>query len=250
MAKSEERPLKYGVLIYPGFQLIDVTGPVDIINVASSHVNGITLDIIAKTLQPVPTKPEAEPPAELPAFKTWQQLVPTHTFASAPADLDVLIVPGGVANFDPDDVTKPNLKLMRPMLEFIKQRYPRLKYLLTVCTGSGIVSQTGLLDGKQATMFKGAWPIISKWREEVNWVSKGRWTEDGNIWTSSGVTSGMDLTFAFVAKVYGEEVAQQVAAEMEYVQHTNASEDPFALTLSGEQALDTLRYQMPFHRMN
>lgn len=93
------------------------------------------------------------------------------------------------------------------------------------------MSQTGLLDGKKATMFKGAWPIISKWREEVNWVSKARWTRDGNIWTSSGVTSGMDLTFDFVAKIYGEEVAQQVAAEMEYVRHTDASLDPYGIDI-------------------
>ncbi|KAL6804853.1 class I glutamine amidotransferase-like protein [Trichoderma sp. SZMC 28013] len=231
MAINEETVLKYGVLIYPGFQLIDVTGPVDIINVTSSHIPGVTLDVIAETLDPVPTKPSSKPPAGLPVFTTWQTLIPTHTFATAPLDLDVLIVPGGVANFSPEDVTKPNLELMRPMLDFIKERYPRLKHLITICTGSGIVSQTGLLDGKKATMFKGAWPIISKWREEVNWVSKARWTRDGNIWTSSGVTSGMDLAFDFVAKIYGEEVAQQVAAEMEYERHTDPSIDPYGIDI-------------------
>ncbi|KAL7934930.1 class I glutamine amidotransferase-like protein [Trichoderma chlorosporum] len=221
--------LKYGVLIYPGFQLIDATGPIDIINVTSSHISGITLDIIAETLDPVTTKPPSKPPTGLPVFTAWQHLMPTHTFASAPADLDILIVPGGVANSHPEDVTKPNLELMRPLLNFLKKRYPRLKYLITVCTGSGIVSQTGLLDGKKATMFKGAWPIISKWREEVKWETKARWTEDGNIWTSSGVTSGMDLMFGFVAKIYGQEVAQKVAADMEYVRHTDPSIDPYGI---------------------
>ncbi|KAL6691741.1 hypothetical protein J3F84DRAFT_386323 [Trichoderma pleuroticola] len=124
MTINEETVLKYGVLVYPGFQLIDVTGPVDIINVTSSHIPGVTIDIIAETLDPVPTKPSSKPPAGLPVFTTWQTLVPTHTFANAPLDLDVLIVPGGVANFNPEDVTKPNLELMRPMLDFIKERYP------------------------------------------------------------------------------------------------------------------------------
>ncbi|KAH8807300.1 class I glutamine amidotransferase-like protein [Xylogone sp. PMI_703] len=232
MADAGTKPLKYGVIIYPGFQLIDVAGPVDILNVASSHVPGISLSLIAPTLDPISTKPTSKPPLGLPEFTTSQQLIPTHTFDNAPADLDVLIVPGGVGSFDPQDVTKPNLNIVRPIASFVKERYPQLQFLLTVCTGSGIASQTGLLDGKKATMFKGAWPIITKWREAVNWVPRSRWTEDGNIWTSGGVSSGMDLMFAFIQRVYGEEVAGQVAAEMEFIRHEDPSYDPYGIEVS------------------
>jgi transcriptional regulator GlxA family with amidase domain len=223
------KPLSYGVILYPGFQLTDVAGPIDVLNVLSSSIPGLSLSLIAETLSPVSTLPPKWPSKDMPPMTTSQQLVPTHTFATAP-DLDVLIVPGGMGSFDPADFSKPNVDGLAPVLDFIKKTYPQLKYLLTVCTGSGITSVTGILDGKRATMFKKAWPVISKWREQVKWVSRARWTEDGNVWTSSGVSSGTDLMFAFAARMYGQDVATEVAEWMEYVIFKGEpEEDPFGI---------------------
>ena len=225
-------PKSYGIVLFDGFQLLDVAGPLDILNCLSTHIGGISVSLIAEDLSPKSTIPKAWPNwTGVTPYVPSQALQPTHTFDNAP-DVDVLLVPGGMGTFDPASPAKPNAQEVAPIVKFVLARYPKLKYLLTVCTGSGIVSQTGLLDGKKATGFKGTWDVISQWRTEVDWQTKARWTEDGNIWTSSGVASGIDLTFAFVKSVYGEDVAKGISTFMEYERRTDSTNDPFAIAVS------------------
>jgi transcriptional regulator GlxA family with amidase domain len=62
----------------------------------------------------------------------------------------------------------------------------------------------------------------------VKWVRQARWVNDGNIWTSSGVSAGMDMIYAFIAAQYGEDVSAQLAQMSEYVPNKDSSNDPFA----------------------
>lgn len=73
-------------------------------------------------------------------------VVPTHTFTSTPA-LDVLIIPGGWGRFD----TQPELR------RWVRNTVPKLDTLITVCNGSALAAQTGVLDGKSATTVKMLW---------------------------------------------------------------------------------------------
>ena len=59
----------------------------------------------------------------------------------------------------------------------------------------------------------------------VNWIAKARWIVDGRFWTSSGVSAGMDLTFAWIGAVFGEGVAQAVAERSEYVRNVDSEDD-------------------------
>lgn len=59
-------------------------------------------------------------------------------------------------------------------------------------------------------------------------MAKARWVVDGNVWTSSGVSAGIDATLAFIEEVYGREEASSIADLMEYERHADASWDPFA----------------------
>ncbi|KAL5610981.1 hypothetical protein FOBRF1_007098 [Fusarium oxysporum] len=224
-----QTPKKYGMVLYEGFQLLDVSGPLDVLNVLSTHADGISLSLIAESLQPQSTSPKCFPEnMGMPPFTTSQALMPTHTFETAP-QLDVLIIPGGMGCFNPNDAGKPNFTILNPVIQFIIKQYPGLQYLLTVCTGSGITSLSGLLDGKKATGYKGAWKTIPPWRPEVNWVPSARWVVDGNIWTSSGVSSGIDLMFGFVEDIYGGKIAQDIALWMEYERHLDPTVDPFGI---------------------
>jgi transcriptional regulator GlxA family with amidase domain len=62
----------------------------------------------------------------------------------------------------------------------------------------------------------------------VTWIPKARWVVDGPIWTSSGISAGMDLAFAWIAEVFGEEVAQHTADRSEYERNTDAEGDRYA----------------------
>lgn len=149
-----------------------------------------------------------------------QDVLPTHTFETAPP-LDVLLVPGGrgAREFTP---------AVEGTVDFIRKTYPNLKYLITVCTGSGLAARAGVLDGKRATTNKMAFHETAALGPKVNWVSRARWVTDGNIWTSSGVSAGIDVTFAWIQEVYGEAKAQKIADWIEYTWHKDPSSDPFA----------------------
>lgn len=97
-----------------------------------------------------------------------------------------------------------------------------------MCTGAGIAARAGVLDGWRATTNKLAWAETVALRREVRWVHRARWVEDGNVWTSSGISAGIDVAFAWIRKVYGEEVAKDVVDRMEYTPVLDPDDDPFA----------------------
>jgi len=210
------KPTSFGVIVFPGFQALDAFGPLDVLNLLSI-THPLSLAVIARTLDPVPTNNRVN--AKLsPSF--GQSIVPTHTFATAPKDLEVLLVPGGFGVRDVEE--------MEPVTEYLKETYPRLRYVLTVCTGSVPLARTGYLDGKKATTNKKSWVWSTEQGPKVDWVHKARWVVDGNIWTGSGVSAGIDLVLAFVEEVYGADVAEQIAIGIEYDRHVDPSYDPFA----------------------
>ncbi|KAF5011883.1 hypothetical protein FDECE_2016 [Fusarium decemcellulare] len=213
--RAKGKPVNFGVVVFPAFQALDVFGPLDALNILSRS-NKMNLYTIAPTLEPVSTKLVGNNVPQESDF--GQRILPTHTFETAPP-LDVLIVPGGQGTRAPS---------VTPAIEYIKATYPSLQYLITVCTGSGLAARAGVLDGKRATTNKLSWDSTVALRPEVNWIHHARWVEDGNIWTSSGISAGIDVTFAWIAAVHGEQVAEAVANRMEYTRVTDPNHDPFA----------------------
>jgi transcriptional regulator GlxA family with amidase domain len=63
--------------------------------------------------------------------------------------------------------------------------------------------------------------------DRVEWIAEARWVEDGPVFTSSGVSAGMDMSLAVIASLYGEERAVDVARAAEYVWNRNPDKDPF-----------------------
>jgi transcriptional regulator GlxA family with amidase domain len=171
---------------------------------------------IANTMDPVSTQlPQDKQPSD---SKFGQLIVPTHTFKTAPP-LDVLVVPGGQGS---------RAAGLEPAIDFIKEVYPSLQYIISICTGASLVAQAGVLDGKRATTNKLSWQSTITLRSEVDWVHRARWVQDGNVWTSSGISAGIDATLAWIEHVHGSDVAKAIADRMEYNRVTDADDDPFA----------------------
>ena len=139
-------PVRYGIALFPGFEALDAFGPLSIIN-QLSRVVPIELSIIADKAGAVSTNVNASDPG------ASESVMATHTFANAP-DLDVLIVPGGQGT--------RNDSLTASTVGFIKDRFPKTKYLLTVCTGAALAARAGVLDGKNATSNKLAFKWVSQ----------------------------------------------------------------------------------------
>lgn len=219
-------PFHFGLLVFPNFQALDVFGPMDVLNTFSNRFKTpMRLSIISKTLDSVST--QKTPRINETQNDFGQKIVPTITITDAlvakkkdgtPDDIDVLIVPGGGGTRD----------AMHEEIDFVKTTYPKVKYIISVCTGATILSRAGILDGKKATTNKRSWTWAISTGPKVDWVHTARWVEDGNIWTSSGISAGIDVTYAWLGHVYGEEVADYVSMSSEYKRWTNSTDDPFA----------------------
>ncbi|KAL4998910.1 class I glutamine amidotransferase-like protein [Aspergillus recurvatus] len=210
-------PTKYGLLLFPAFEMLDVFGPLEVLSWVARRHEKLDLYLLAETLDPVTTQPQS---AAMNAFNSsfFPTLNPTHVLADSP-DLDVLIVPGGLGTRNPN---------MASTLEFIRSTYPKVQYLITICTGSTLVAKTGILDGRRATTNKASWYSVIGNGPKTTWVPEARWVVDGNIWTSSGISAGIDATLAFVAQFYGRENATVISEYMEYEWHEDSDWDPYA----------------------
>lgn len=122
----------YGILLYPGFELLDIAGPLEILNMLAQYPGheGMALSIVSRTLDPVAPSLPSHKGAK---FQSRQRWVPTHTFEDAPR-LDVLVVPGGVGSVPPAEFGDE--------AEFVGRVYrDGLEYLFTVCSGAAVAAR-------------------------------------------------------------------------------------------------------------
>jgi putative intracellular protease/amidase len=114
-------------------------------------------------------------------------------------------------------------------IESIKQVSIKSEYVLTVCTGTALLAQIGLLDGRKATTNKRAFDWVMSQGLKVNWIKKARWVVDEKYYTASGVSAGMDMALGFLNDRYSEDYAEGLAAKIEYSWHKDKDNDPFGI---------------------
>ncbi|KAF4470466.1 hypothetical protein FALBO_2634 [Fusarium albosuccineum] len=193
-----------GVVLFQAFDMLDVFGPLDPLQLVALSVQKLNVHLIAETLDPVTTAPVA-----MNKFNSsfWPVVPPTATFDDD-LDLDVLIVPGGGGARNPD---------LKAVTDYIAKMFPNVKIFMTICTGSGVAARAGVLDGHMATTNKNAWATMTAFGPNVKWVSPARYVIDGKVWSSSGVTSGLDLIFAFIDRFWGSAHSERIAGMTEHV---------------------------------
>lgn len=226
-AQNDKVPTSYGLLLFPQFEVLDATGPIEALNVLSFQLNHqeIKLSVIAETLGPVGPGPIL-PATTSVQFNGQQKYLPTHTFDTAPP-LDVLIVPGGRGTTRSDEELKPMLDFIRKSYRGHDGRAP-LKYVFSICTGAALLAKAGILDGHRATTNKKAWVRDTPKGPKTHWIARARWVTSGNIWTCSGVSAGTDGMIALIASIYGDETADKVCDVIEYTRVRDSGDDPFA----------------------
>ncbi|WP_171133292.1 MULTISPECIES: DJ-1/PfpI family protein [unclassified Ruegeria] len=194
---------RIGALIFPGFELLDLYGPMEMFGLLP---NAFSLDIIAERAGPVESNQKLKGFAETPLDE-------------AP-HYDVLFVPGGAG-------TRREIANSR-LLDWIAARSERAEFTLSVCTGSALLAKAGVLDRRRATTNKATFSWVKEQGPHVDWVAQARWVEDGTFLTSSGVSAGMDMALGAIALMCGQAAAEDVAKWCEYSWHSDKSHDPFA----------------------
>lgn len=206
------RTYTLGVVLFEGFTVLDAYGPIQAFGASFEPNPGgpphRLYSISTVGLQAGPVR-SGEGPVT----------IADYGFVDAPA-FDILLIPGGMG-------TRPGVN-NQPLLDAIDAAAGCAEYVTTVCTGTALLARTGRLDGRRATSNKMAWQWVTGQGPAVDWVRQARWVDDGNIITSSGVSAGIDMAFAVIARLHGLEVAERAAKVMEYIWNRDPDNDPFA----------------------
>ncbi|SMC19758.1 DJ-1/PfpI family protein [Clostridium acidisoli DSM 12555] len=191
------------ILLFDKFETLDVFGPVEILGKLPEvfKLNFISVDGgIVESSQKV--------------------RVETNLYTRDDDTLKILFVPGGSG-------TREKVH-DNDFINFIENISKQSKYIISVCTGSALLAKAGILNGKRATTNKRAFNWVTEQNEDVLWVKEARWVKDGNIYTSSGVSAGIDMALGFIEDLMGKEKALEISKGIEYLWNEDSNYDPFS----------------------
>ncbi len=222
------RPRQIAILAFPEVQSLDVTGPLEVFAGAHKLIEatgrvdrGYEVRIVSPSGAPLRTS-------------SGLQIVPHAGFEQMSVPLDTLIVAGGHGSraLSADPAT----------LAWIAEASKRARRTASVCTGAFPLAAAGLLDGRRATTHWAAARRLARLYPTVQVDPEPIFLRDGDIWTSAGVTAGMDLALALVEEDLDREAALAIARQLVLFLRRPGNQSQFSATLASQEPLrDPLR---------
>jgi transcriptional regulator GlxA family with amidase domain len=190
-----------GILVYEAVEVLDFCGPFEVFSLTRlneekrrEETSPFNVFLIAEATSPV-------------VATGGMKVVPDYDLDTCP-QLDILIIPGGWGA-----IREMNNERL---VNWIGTRSKQVDTLSSVCTGALLLGKAGLLDGKRATTH---WRFLDRMQELFPRVTVERqvhFVEEGILFTSAGISAGIDMSLRIVARYFGEAVAKATARHMEY----------------------------------
>jgi len=200
-----------GILIFPGFQLLDAAGPIAAFEIAGRFVPGAyRLRVLAKTAGLV----ESSSGAAMHAEKLGDAF-------------DTLLISGG-------DGSRVAMAC-EATRAFVQTAAASSRRTASVCSGAYVLAAAGLLDGRRATTHWQRTADFARRFPAVKLEPDRIFTRDGPIWTSAGITAGIDLALAMIAEDLGEAVARATAQQLVVYHRRPGGQSQFSTLLELEQ---------------
>lgn len=187
------------IVVYPGFKAMEAIGPMSVFEYANLHLQrrgrapGYDVRIASTAIGPVRSD-------------TLMSLDATKALSPLALPDDVIVV--GARHIQAALAAGPDI------VEWVAASAPRLKRLAALCSGAFFLAAAGVLDGKRATTH---WSVADRLQAEFPSISveaDAIFIRSDNLWTSAGVTAGIDLALALVEEDFGRDLALEVATEM------------------------------------
>lgn len=212
--------------VFPLFQLLDLTGPLEVFTEADGlapepGARRYTTEIVAATAFPV-------------TASSGVAVFPHRTLDAAAGPIDTLVVVGGSAAQD----TGRNTELV----EWIREAAPRARRVVSVCQGAFLLARAGLLDGRRAVTHWAQCDLLQRSFPAVRVETDPIYVRDGQVWTSAGMTAGIDVAMALVEEDHGQQLARAIAKELVVFVRRSGGQAQFSGRLAARPpGRDTLR---------
>jgi transcriptional regulator GlxA family with amidase domain len=218
---QSRRPRQIAILAFPEVQSLDVTGPLEVFASAHKLIEltgredpGYEVRIVSPSGAPLCTS-------------SGLQIVPHSGFEQAPTRLDSLIVAGGQGSraTSADPAT----------LAWIAKTSKQARRTASVCTGAFLLAAAGLLDGRRVTTHWASAAELARRYPAVRVDPEPIYLRDGNVWTSAGVTAGMDLALALVEEDLDRDAALTIARHLVLFLRRPGNQSQFSATLAAQE---------------
>lgn len=202
-----------GFLSFDGIEILDVVGPWEVFGHANEVLGyeAFELALLAASTRTIDTRHGL-------TLGNAQRLAARR---GPPPEL--LVVPGGSPLREPSSSQSAVVRWLK--------RHAHSSTVISVCTGAFVLGQAGLLDGRRVTTH---WRFLQTLQDrfrKAHVVDEGIFIDDGPVWTSAGVTAGIDLALALVERRHGREVALAVAKELVLFLRRSGHQAQFSTTL-------------------
>jgi transcriptional regulator GlxA family with amidase domain len=216
------RPWCVEVLAFPNVQLLDVAGPVEVFHAAN--------DQIARRRAPLPYAIRVVAPEGARISATSGIAFASEPLPDPAQPIDTLIVAGGqgVMRAAEDE----------GVLSWLRLRAGVARRTASVCTGAFLVAAAGLLDRRRAVTHWEYRDLLSRRYPNVTVERDPIFVRDGTVWSSAGVTAGIDLSLALVEEDLGREIALGVARQLVVFLKRPGGQSQFSAALSLQSADD------------
>ncbi|HJQ85461.1 MAG TPA: GlxA family transcriptional regulator [Candidatus Binatia bacterium] len=211
---------RIAVVAYPGVQILDVTGPLEVFAIAarlaaSSPPPTYVVEVLAAAAGPVRTQ-------------SGVRLVADRAWGAVARGLDTLLVAGGDGTFAAMQDAR--------LLAWLRRIAPRVRRLGSVCSGTFILAEAGLLDGRRATTHWSVTGLLAERYPKIRIEPDRIFVRDGDRYSSAGVTAGIDLALALVEEDLGRDVALQTARQLVVFLKRPGGQSQFSAQLAAQAA--------------
>lgn len=202
------------IVAFDGVQALDVTGPSDVFDFAGRDRGAYEIEVVA--------------PAPVVRTSSGLQIVPHATIDRFRGRIDTLIVAGSTG--ERRDAVDEEL------ITWLRAASRRARRTASVCTGAFLLARAGILDGRKATTHWKACEDLARQYPAVTVLPDPIYVRDGDVYTSAGVSAGIDLALALVEEDLGAQVALRVARELVLFVRRPGGQTQFSRGLAGQAA--------------
>jgi transcriptional regulator GlxA family with amidase domain len=205
------------LVVFPGLQGLDLIGPAEVFAAANQEVGRAAYRVRVVATEPGPA-----------ASSSGVTITADESIADVRAPIDTLVVVGGDGTYEA--VADEHL------VRHVARLAAGARRITSVCSGSFVLARAGLLDGKRATTHWRVCDLLARSFPSVQVEPDPIYVRDGNVWTSAGVTAGMDMALALVEDDHGRDVALAIARRFVLFLRRPANQSQFSAPLQAQAA--------------